>query len=265
MTFLLTGLDIEAKADLIRRQIEPVLRDVEEVDFTLAHTEHEDADTNERAVARFTVSVKDSDGRRIGRPFSGAAVELALASYPGATMTSPPGDASPYGVYQATYLPNALVDHRVVTEDGTSAAVAAADSAGPVEPTSGTPVPAPPRDWGPTWRVPLGSLVGARSGDKGGNANLGVWARSDQAFRWLDETLTVPRFKQLLPETAGLTVQRHVLPNLRAINFIVEGLLGEGVASSTRQDPQAKGLGEWLRSRYVDIPTSLMEDPPVDH
>jgi hypothetical protein len=101
--------------------------------------------------------------------------------------------------------------------------------------------------------------VGARSGDKGGNANLGVWARSDDAFRWIDETLTVSRFKELLPETAELGVQRHVLPNLRAINFVVEGLLGEGVASSTRQDPQAKGFGEWLRSRYVDIPISLLE------
>jgi hypothetical protein len=261
MTFLLTGLDIDAKAELIRRQLEPVLAEVEEVGFTLSHTEHDDADTNERAVARLTISVKDSDGKVIGRPFSGAAVELALASYPGATMTSPPGEATPYGVYQAAYVPNALVEHRVVTEDGSWRDVAAANTAGPTEPTSGSPVPSRPREWGATWRVPLGSIVGARSGDKGGNANLGVWARSNDAFVWLDETLTIARFKELLPETAGLTVQRHVLPNLRAINFIVEGLLGEGVASSTRQDPQAKGFGEWLRSRYVDIPISLLEGP----
>ncbi len=265
MTFLLTGLDIDAKADLIRRQLAPVLAEVEEVSWSLSHTEHEDADTNERAVARFTVSVKDSEGKRIGRPFSGAAVEIALASYPGATMTSPPGEATPYGVYRAIYLPNALVEHRVVLEDGTTHEVAATATDGPAEaPPRRSGSRAPTGGWGPTSRLPLGSIVGARSGDKGGNANLGVWARSDEAFAWLDVTLTVDRFKQLLPETAALPVQRHPLANLRAINFIIEGLLGEGVASSTRQDPQAKGLGEWLRSRYVDIPISLLEDSPHD-
>jgi hypothetical protein len=109
-------------------------------------------------------------------------------------------------------------------------------------------------------RVPLGSIVGARSGDKGGDANVGVWARTAIARGWLNNWLTVERFQELLPETAGLQVDRHVLSNLRAINFVVHGLLGEGVAASTRQDPQAKGLGEWLRSRLVDIPTALLED-----
>jgi hypothetical protein len=108
--------------------------------------------------------------------------------------------------------------------------------------------------------VPLGSILGARSGDKGGNANLGVWARSADAYRWMAGLLTVERLKELLPETADLAVSRHELQNLYALNFVIDGLLGEGVASSTRQDPQAKGLGEWLRARYVDIPVALMEE-----
>jgi hypothetical protein len=260
MTFLLTGLDIDAKADLVRRQLAGPLADVEQVSWTLAHTEHEDPETNEKAVARLTVSVKDSDGSRIGRPFSGAAVEIALASYPGCTLTSPPGEAAPYGVYQAAYLPNSLVEHRVVLEDGTTREVPVTTPTGsPAEP-SWTRAAASGGDWGPTRRLPLGAVVGARSGDKGGNANLGVWVRSADAYGWLDKTLSARRFSELLPETAGLSVQRYPFPNLRAINFVVEGLLGEGVASSTRQDPQAKGLGEWLRSRYVDVPISLLED-----
>ena len=105
-------------------------------------------------------------------------------------------------------------------------------------------------------------MFGARSGDKGGNANIGVWARSDDGYRWLEAFLTVERLKELLPETAELQVQRYALPNIRSLNFVVIGLLGEGVASSTRIDPQAKGLGEYLRSRTVELPESLLEDVP---
>ncbi|NYV77377.1 exopolyphosphatase, partial [Streptomyces sp. UH6] len=93
---------------------------------------------------------------------------------------------------------------------------------------------------------------------KGGDANVGVWARGDEAWRWLAHTLTVERFKELLPETGGLTVTRHPLPHLRALNFVVEGILGEGVAAQHRFDPQAKALGEWLRARRLDIPEALL-------
>jgi hypothetical protein len=106
----------------------------------------------------------------------------------------------------------------------------------------------------------LGTLFGARSGDKGGNANVGVWARDDAAYRWLAAELTVERIRQLLPETRDLPVRRYELPRLRAVNVVVEGLLGEGVAASTRFDPQAKGLGEWLRCRVVDLPEHLFTD-----
>jgi hypothetical protein len=261
MTFLLTGLDIDAKADLVKRQLAPTLARIETVEWSLSRTDHDDADTNERAVARLTVAVKDNDANKIGRSFSSAAVEIALATYPGAAMTAPPADATAYGVYEAAYVPNDLVEHRVVTEDGDSIDI----EGSAVRPKSGSrvpsrrPLPDPPEDWGPIWRVPLGSIVGARSGDKGGNANLGVWVNTDAAYHWLAHRLDVECFKVLLPETADLTVTRYELPNLRALNFVVEGLLGEGVASSTRQDPQAKGLGEWLRSRHFDIPISLIE------
>jgi hypothetical protein len=261
MTFLLTGLDAEAKAELVQRQLAPALQGVESIDWSLERTVHDDTDVNERAIARLTVTVKDPDAARIGRAFSSAATELTLTSYPGAFLSGPPGEAVEYGIFQPIFVPNALVEHRVVTEDGT-----VIDEL--VNP--GTTVrsphlalrrpPDPPRDWGPIWRVPLGSIVGARSGDKGGNANLGLWVRSDAAYHWLAHSLDVDCVKWLLPELAPLTVTRYDLPNLRALNFVIEGLLGDGVASSTRLDPQAKGLGEWLRSRTFDIPIALIED-----
>jgi hypothetical protein len=261
MTFLLTGLDIEAKADLVRRQLAPALAEIETVEWHLARTDHDDPDTNERAVARLTVSVKDSDAKKIGRPFSNAAVEIALASYPGATMTAPPGEAAPYGVYQPAYIPNSRVEHRVVTQNDERIEVHAEAGAkpAPVPP----PPPTPAYDPGATWKMPLGAIAGARSGDKGGNANVGVWVRTDATYAWLASFLDVATFQQLLPETAAFKVERHEFPNLRALNFVIEGILGEGVASSTRQDPKAKGLGEWLRARQVEVPTSLLEHENV--
>ena len=124
-----------------------------------------------------------------------------------------------------------------------------------------------------TTRVPLGTFVHARSGDKGGNANIGLWVRQDPAgsedptrrsarIDWLLGFITVERVRELLPETSLLPVEVHPLPNLGGVNVIVEGLLGEGVAASTRFDPQAKALGEWVRSRLVDVPDELLDPSP---
>jgi hypothetical protein len=139
--------------------------------------------------------------------------------------------------------------------DSTAPPATAAD----VEPAPG-PAASLPR--GPTVRAPLGHVVGARSGDKAGNANLGIFARTDQSWAWLDGFLTVDRLRELLPETADLAVDRHRLPNLRALNFVIHGLLQEGVAASTRQDAQAKSLGEWLRARVVELPAALLGEDP---
>ncbi|MEV4187110.1 exopolyphosphatase, partial [Streptosporangium canum] len=107
-------------------------------------------------------------------------------------------------------------------------------------------------------RTALGTIMGARSGDKGGNANLGVWVRTAEQFAWLSGHLTVERLRELLPATAGLEIDRFDLPNLHALNFVVHGLLGRGVAASPRLDAQAKALGEELRARHADIPRSLL-------
>jgi hypothetical protein len=109
-----------------------------------------------------------------------------------------------------------------------------------------------------TRRIPLGAIAGARSGDKGGNANVGVWARTAEQFSWLDSYLTAERLAELVPAVAGLPVERYRLPNLKALNFVVIGLLGRGVAASTRLDPQAKALGEELRAAIADVPVQLI-------
>ena len=200
--------------------------------------------------------MRGADPKAIGRAFSGAAVELALASYPGFHVTAPPGDAEPYGVFTAAHVAAGDVEHIAVLADGTRLAIDPPTDDAPLVDVAEPPLPEPLV--GPTRRVPLGTIAGARSGDKGGSANVGVWARTDAAWRWLANALTVDELRRLLPETAPLPVTRHVLPNLRALNFVIDGLLGEGVASNARFDPQAKALGEWLRSRHVDIPEALL-------
>ncbi|MFD8572637.1 acyclic terpene utilization AtuA family protein [Streptomyces sp. NPDC059639] len=262
VVFVLTGLDIDAKADLVRRQMGDALAAAKpapaDVRWELARTDRTDADTEETASALLRLVVRDQRQEAVGRTLSGAAVELALGSYPGFHVTAPPGKGAPYGVFEAAYVPRADVPHVAVLPDGERRPVPVPD--GPTRPLA--PVPAPdlpaPLPPGPTRRAPLGLVAGARSGDKGGDANIGVWASSDDGWRWLAHTLTVERLRELLPETAELTVTRHVLPHLRALNFTVEGILGEGVAAQARFDPQAKGLGEWLRSRHLDLPEALL-------
>jgi hypothetical protein len=258
MTFVLTGLDIEAKADLVRRQLESALSvKPAELEWTLARTDHADADTEEAASALLRCVVRDPDPANVGRQFSSAAVELALASYPGFTVTAPPGDGQVYGVYTPGYVDAAKVQHVAVHTDGTRVEIPCATDTLELQQADAPPLPEP-LPAGPTQRAPLGRIAAARSGDKGGSANVGVWVRSDEQWRWLANTLTVERLKQLLPETADLPVTRHLLPNLRAVNFVIEEILGQGVAYQARFDPQAKGLGEWLRSRQVDIPAELL-------
>jgi Acyclic terpene utilisation family protein AtuA len=263
-TFVLTGLDIEAKADLVRAQLEAAVRErpPRSLEWTLARTDRADQDTEQGSAALLTVVAKDPQPEPVGRRFSQAAVELALASYPGFHLTAPPGDAAPYGVFAAATAPQAGVPHVAVLPDGSRVTVPPPDSADRVVTdsgaTSGGTVPDPPQDPARARRAPLGMIAGARSGDKGGRANLGVWVRSDPAYGWLVQALTVDRLWTLLPETAKCPTTRILLPNLRALNFVIDGLLGEGVAASTRFDPQAKALGEWLRARHLDIPESIL-------
>jgi hypothetical protein len=250
-TFVLTGVDLQAKEDLLLSSL------LAELGGEAAFDEVAVDRTATEGGRLVRVTVKAADAATVGRAFSGAAIELALASYPGFHVTSPPSDASPYGVYWPAIVPATEVPHRVVLDDGTVLDVAPTPPGDDGPTIDVEPPPARPAG-GPTSHRPLGTIIGARSGDKGGNANVGLWARSPEAYGWLASMLTVDRFRVLLPDAADLVVHRHELPNLLALNFVVVGLLGEGVASSTRSDPQAKALGEQLRAAVVDVPDALL-------
>ena len=254
MEFVLTGLDIQGKAALALAGLADAYP--HPFDATVVRLDREDAPTNEQAAALLRVHVRDSDAKKVGRVFSDAAVQLALASYPGFTLTSQPTDAQPYGVYWPSLVDAADVEQVVVHADGRRQPVPHTP-AGPAPGVAEPELPAPVE--GATRKAALGTVLGARSGDKGGNANIGFWGRTDEAGAWLQRFMTPARFRELLPEADGLPVEVFRLPNLRAVNVVVVGLLGEGVAASSRFDPQAKGLGEYLRSRRAHIPVSLLE------
>jgi hypothetical protein len=273
MTLVLTGLDIEEKAAWAVQELFGVLGGRDQfaaADVRLLRFDRPDAPTNEQATAHLRITVKDPDPRKVGRHFSNATMELALGGYPGFHTTTPPTAESAYGVYWPALVPAGQVPHAVVLADGTRVSIPPASAApAGLDQHGGQPSPEGPGTTegqatagtygaGELVRVPLGRVCGARSGDKGGNANVGFWTRDQRAYEWLAGYLTVARLRELLPECAGLPVHRYELPNLNALNFVIVGLLGEGVASATRPDPQAKGLGEYLRSRLVDVPAAVL-------
>jgi hypothetical protein len=261
MTMVITGLDVEAKAEHARNLLFARLggpEQFEEVDVRLLRFDRPDAPANELATAHMRITVKDQDERKVGRAFSDAITELALAGYAGFHTTTPPSGASAYGVYWPALAPAGVVTQRLHPPGGPPQVIPHTPSLPSVPDTVFTrPPDAEPPD-GPLVAVPLGRLCGARSGDKGGNANVGLWAVSPAAYAWLRRHLTVEAFRELLTEAADLQVDRYELPNLRALNFVVHGLLAPGVSATARPDPQAKGLGEYLRSRLVTVPADLL-------
>ena len=264
----LTGLDIEDKARFAAATFWDACPygpdDFDEIDDRVVRTETADPDTQEAATAFWRVTVKDRDERKVGRAFADAMVHTALAGIPGMYgVGGGPSAASPFGVYRPALVAAEVVPQYVHVIGGATTIVERPTTWPDGPPTPAVDEPsagaARPAIDGPLVDVPLGVLVGTRSGDKGGDANLGVYARHDAGWAWIDHELTTERLRELLPEAAALPIDRYRFPNLRALNFVVRGLLQQGVAASTRQDPQAKALGEWLRARVVAVPAALVE------
>jgi Acyclic terpene utilisation family protein AtuA len=259
MILAIEGLDVAAKARLAEQAIWARVAGGKD-SFEMADVELVGSDP-----ALLRITVLDQDKAKVGRAFSAAVVETGLASYPGFYSLTPPGDASMYGVYWPTTVPAGQVTSRVLI-DGREvwtgpARVQPSDESRPARSASGataSAVSVAGAATGPTKEAPLGLVAGARSGDKGGNANVGIWVRTDDEFSWLDDYLTAERLAALVPAVAGFAIERHRLPNLRALNFVIVGLLGRGVAASTRLDPQAKALGEEVRAAVADIPAQFL-------
>ena len=258
---LITGLDIEEKAKIVTDTFFSSVGGKEQFDdvcIELVRSDKEDPQRNEEAFARLRVVVKSRNKDLVGRLFNAKMIEIALANIPGFGPSNPIGDGASF----LAYWP-ALIDSSHITEY-----VHVDEEIIEVSPTSQQDLPAVVADFEPARvsaaptgdmvSIPFGRLFGTRSGDKGGCANLGVWAKNDEAYGFLHTFLTIERLKVLLPDTAEFEIDRYELANVRSLNFFIKGILGEGVASSVRTDPQAKTLGEYLRAKTIDVPAILV-------
>jgi hypothetical protein len=259
MTLILTGLDIEKKAKIFEDALFDSLGGrgkfaVENVQ--LIRSDKEDPQSNDEAFAYLRVSVMDPDAKKVGK-FSAKIVELGLANIPGFTATAPPTKGGPAIIHWPTLISTRHIQQKVTIEEK----VVMVDS---VLPDPSAPVPdakkitIPLLPAGKMIRMPLGRVFATRSGDKGGNANLGVWAKTPEAFAFLREFLTTEKLKELLRDMSGFEMERYEFPNLLAVNFYIKGVLGEGVAASLRSDPQAKTLGEYLRAKVIEMPEAIL-------
>ena len=259
---LLTGLDINEKAELITDQIFKSVGGKEQfdkVDIQLHRTDKENPNSNEEAQAFLRIDVMSSNPELVGRLFNAKIIELALANFPGWTGRSGVVPNGPYIEYWPT-----LVNSKYVKEH-----IHIGDKVIDITPTSQlgleekyyqkVPYENPELEIQSFEEDFFGKIFGTRSGDKGGCANLGVWAKTEDAYSFLFDFLTVEKLKELLPDLEKFDIDRYELPNILSLNFYVHGILQEGVSSSTRMDGQAKSLGEYLRAKKINFPKQLLK------
>ena len=259
---LLTGLDINEKAELITDQIFKSVGGKEQfdkVDIQLHRTDKENPNSNEEAQAFLRIDVMSSNPELVGRLFNAKIIELALANFPGWTGRSGVVPNGPYIEYWPT-----LVNSKYVKEH-----IHIGDKVIDITPTSQlgleekyyqkVPYENPELEIQSFEEDFFGKIFGTRSGDKGGCANLGVWAKTEDAYSFLFDFLTVEKLKELLPDLEKFDIDRYELPNIFSLNFYVHGILQEGVSSSTRMDGQAKSLGEYLRAKKINFPKQLLK------
>lgn len=119
--------------------------------------------------------------------------------------------------------------------------------------------------FGPTEPIRLGDIVLARSGDKGSNLNVGFFVRSAKAWEWLRSFLSSAKMTQLMGEdwSEEYFIERVEFQNIFAVHFVVYGILGRGVSSSTRLDALGKGFADYARDKVVDVPVEILYESKI--
>ena len=258
LTAVITGMDIEKKAKIVEDTLFYNLGGKEQfatTDVQLIRIDKDDPQHNDEASAHLKISLMDPDQKKVGKKFSSTLIGMALSTIPGFTLTTPPANGTPALQHWPTLVSNKFIEQKIFVDDREFL----------VKPTGSYPdvtiepieVQTIDLDSQTTKEIYFGEIFATRSGDKGGNANLGVWAKTIEAYSFLNDFLSVDKLKELLPDMEAFEIEKYDLPNLFAINFYIKGVLGEGVAASFRNDPQAKTLGEYLRAKKIYVPKSV--------
>ena len=264
MTLGLTGRHIKEKADWVQRIMADRIGSLESfggVDISMIGPAGVGQPSYVANTAWLTITVSDKDRAKVNRErFSNVLLSSAFSALPGCYFTTPPQPEKQIAIQWPCLVPKRLVSPELHSASGRRKVAWASFEASPTtradSPTTGMPGK---RDFGRTIMLPLGDLFGTRSGDKGGSANLAIWARGPAAWDWLDDWFSSERLADLVPEAHGLQVDRHRFPNLGALNFVLHGFLGDGAAACLRIDAQAKALGEYLAACTAPVPASLLQ------
>ena len=259
---LLTGLDIEEKAELITEQIFKSVGgkdQFDKVDIQLHRTDKENPNSNEEAQAFLRIDVMSSNPDLVGRIFNAKIVELALANFPGWTGRSGVVPNGAFIEYWPTLVDSKYIKERIHVDDKVIEVIPTSQLGLEEKYYQKVPYVNPKLKTEELREDFFGRIFGTRSGDKGGCANLGVWAKTEDSYSFLFDFLTVEKLKELLPDLETFKIDRYELPNIFSLNFYVHGILQEGVSSSTRMDGQAKSLGEYLRAKKINFPAQLLK------
>ncbi|MFO0736756.1 MAG: acyclic terpene utilization AtuA family protein [Labilithrix sp.] len=259
MTLCFVGLDIDEKIALFEKETRAVSKAT--LKFERIGVARENAAIQEEATVLLRVVATSDDEQAVSRAFSSAIIEQGLSSYPGLFATGLPGPAHEATGYWPTLVKQSDLEHAVTHHDGRVERVDVPPDMRPTPRDESMEATAPVS--GDFVVAPLGRIADARSGDKGSDANVGLWVATEDAFTWLTSALSIDKLRELLPEAQALRIDRYEFPHLRAVNFVIHDLLAGGAVATLRFDRQAKALGEFLRSRHIAIPRSLLAAAPA--
>ena len=261
MEIILTGMNIEDKAKVFTDTLFNSVGgkdQFDEVFIELHRTDKENPSTNEEAMASLVISVKSMNQELVGRLFSAKIIELALANIPGFFAQTSPKSSGPVIVYWPALINSKYIKERVHV-DGKEIEIIPTSQMGLEEIYyQREPIEIDDIKSSSHSEIFFGDLFGTRSGDKGGCANLGVWAKNNTTFSFLYNFLTIEKIKELMPDLSKYEIERFELPNINSLNFYIHDILQDGVSSNNRKDSQAKSLGEYLRAKKILVPNEIL-------
>jgi hypothetical protein len=253
------GLDAQAKIDWLEAQLRTIVSGLklDEFKFEVCGRQVEDPQTLAEASLPIRLSVAAQDKAELAKFVSGYA-SFALGGIPAFH-----GDGGGPPEMRVEFWPG-LIDQRevhqqVVLEDGR-----VLDVALPPLKAFKRPPPKAPRAsgaspaQGSTRRAPLGDILYARSGDKGADANLGIWCRDAIAWPWVQANLNAESLRRLLGVRQDVAIEVHEMENVRGLMIVMKGYFGASGSGNIGLDPIGKGVGEFLRARVADIPAELL-------
>ena len=263
MEIILTGLDIEEKAEVFTNALFNSIGgkdQFEEVSIQLHRTDKENPSSNEEAMASLLVSVKSMDQNLVGRLFSAKIIELALANIPGFFAQGGVKSSGPVVVYWPALLDSKYIKEKVYINGDEIEVLPTSQLELEEIYYQKEPINIENIEIKNEKTIYFGDIFGTRSGDKGGCANLGIWAKNKNAFSFLYDFLNEEKLKELLPDLKDFKIERYELPNINSLNFYIHDILQDGVSSNDRKDSQAKSLGEYLRAKKIKVPQSIIGD-----